>query len=174
VEFAVERLVEIWQRVARAVPEAQLIVVGRGLRGEERMLLQLVAECGLREHVRYLGWPGWVAMPGILAAADVALMPFDDTLINRTKCPARLVELMAAGLPVVADGVGQNREYIEDRVSGRLVPPGDVGAFANAMVELLLDRERRHAMGSAAAERVAGHFTWQRLALTVEQAYQGV
>ncbi len=174
VEFAVERLVQIWQRVVRAVPEARLIVVGRGLRAEEQTLLQRVTECGLQERVCYLGWLGWPVMPGILAAADVALMPFDDTLINRTKCSVRLVELMAAGLPVVADGVGQNREYIEDRVSGRLVPPGDVGAFAGAVVELLLDREQRYAMSSAAAERIAGHFTWQRLALSVEQAYQGV
>lgn len=173
VEFRVARLVAIWQRVCQAVPEARLIVVGRGLRGEERAFLQQITARGLRQTVRYLGWPGTAVVPGLLAATDVAILPFDDTLVNRTKCSMRLVELMAAGVPVVADRVGQNAEYIEDGRSGRLVPAGDVRAFATAVIELLRDEGGRRAMGTAAAARIAAHFTWQRLVLRVEQAYQG-
>jgi len=173
VEFRVERLVNIWQRVAQAVPTARLVVLGRGLQGEEQRFLRLVAKQGLQERVCYLGWPGASIVPGLLAAADLAIFPFDDTLINRTKCSARLVELMAAGVPVVADDVGQNREYIEDGCSGRLVPSGDVDAFARAVIELLTDGERRRGMGKAAAARIASRFTWERLVPSVEQAYRG-
>jgi len=98
-------------------------------------------------------------------------MPFDDTLVNRTKCSARLVELMAAGLPVVAEAVGQNREYIEADVSGLLAPPGDVEAFATAIITLLEDPEHRQQLANAARRRIAGHFTWQHLASGIEEAY---
>ena len=59
------------------------------------------------------GWVERSELPAYFGAAQVALYPYDDTLINRTKCSAKLVELMAAGVPVVASRVGQNGEYIQ-------------------------------------------------------------
>jgi glycosyltransferase involved in cell wall biosynthesis len=171
VEFDVERLLAIWQAVLDEVPDSRLIVVGRGLRGEEQAFLQLTELAGIRQTITYLGWPGRRVMPGVFAATDVAILPFDDTLINRTKGTAKLAELVAAGLPVVADGVGQNREFVEHRSTGLLVPPGDITAFSGAVVSLLKDSRRRREMGAAARARAARHFTWDRIAETVEQAY---
>jgi glycosyltransferase involved in cell wall biosynthesis len=171
VEFEVERLVAIWQAVVRATPAARLIVVGQGLRGEERSLLQLARSAGVEETVAYLGWPGRHVMPGVFAAADLAILPFDDTLVNRTKGTAKLAELLAAGLPVVADAVGQNREFIEHQITGFLVPPGEVDAFGGAVVSLLDDGPRRRAMGAAARDRALQHFTWGTIAEIVERAY---
>jgi len=45
----------------------------------------------------------------------------------------KLVDLMAAGCPVVAERVGQTAEYLMAGESGVLVPCGDVGAFAGAL-----------------------------------------
>jgi glycosyltransferase involved in cell wall biosynthesis len=53
-----------------------------------------------------------------------------DTLINRARGLAKLLELMGAGLPIVASRVGQAAEYLEHGVSGWLVPPGNPGALA--------------------------------------------
>jgi glycosyltransferase involved in cell wall biosynthesis len=68
--------------------------------------------------------------------------------------------------------VGQNREYIEAGTSGVLVSPGDVDAFAGAVVALLQDPDERRRLGDAARCRIAEHFTWERLAVSVEDAYQ--
>lgn len=172
VEFDVERLGAIWQKVVKQVSDAQLVVAGQGLQGEEQMLLRLAGEIDIREQIVYLGWPGQAVLPGLFAACDLAIMPFDDTLVNRTKCSAKLVELMASGLPVIADAVGQNREYIEADVSGTLVQPGDVDAFADAIIELLGDPDRCQQLAAAARRRIAAHFTWQHLAFNVEKAYK--
>lgn len=172
VEFEVERLLAIWQRVVESAPGAKLVVAGQGLQGEERLLVQLADEAGITERVLYLGWPGRVAMPGVFAAADMAIMPSDDTLVNRTKGWAKLVELMAAGLPVVAEAVGQIQEYIEAGVSGVLVSAGDIDAFARAIVKLLEDLDRCRRLGAAARRRIAEHFTWQGLVTGIEAAYQ--
>lgn len=171
VEFEVERLLAIWQRVVQQAPDAKLVVAGQGLRGEEQVLLRLAGKVDKRGQIVYLGWPGQAVLPGLFAACDLAILPFDDTLVNRTKCSARLVELMAAGLPVVAEAVGQNREYIETDVSGMLAPPGDVEAFATAIITLLEDPNHRQQLADAARHRIAGHFTWQHLVAGVEQAY---
>ena len=134
--------------------------------------MHLADRAGVKQGTVYLGWPGRAAMPGVFASVDLAIMPFDDTLINRTKCTAKLVELMAAGLPVVADAVGQNREYIEVGVSGVLVQPGDLDAFARAVIGLLQDPDHRRRLGSAARCRITEHFTWENLVAGVEAAYE--
>jgi glycosyltransferase involved in cell wall biosynthesis len=147
-------------------------VVGRGERGEERELLRLAARAGLAGAIDYRGWAEPHAIPALLASADVALVPMDDTLINRARSSAKLLELMAAGLPIVAARVGQVAEYIEDRHSGLLVAPGDPAALAHAVLALLADPALREGLGQAARARVTQHYTWDHLAPAAERAYK--
>jgi glycosyltransferase involved in cell wall biosynthesis len=97
----------------------------------------------------------------------------EDTLLNRARCPAKLVDLMAAELPVVADDVGQVREYIEHMSSGYLVPPGDMDAFAAGVLRLLSDRQLRSRLGKQARRRVMEEFGWHKMAAIAERAYAG-
>jgi glycosyltransferase involved in cell wall biosynthesis len=171
-EFRLERIVEILRRVVGQVPKARLLIVGQGLFGEETQLDERLKAAGLSDRVVFTGWVEADQLPGYFAASDVAIFPYDDTLINRTKCSVKLVDLLAAGLPVVADRVGQNAEYIVDGVSGLLVAPEDDAAFAEAVVRLLSDGDHRARLGAAAAGRVQEHFAWDRLAEGVERAYR--
>jgi glycosyltransferase involved in cell wall biosynthesis len=173
VEFPVARVVDIFQRVLVQVPEARLLVVGQGLRGEEKQLAALLAERGLTDRVIFAGWVPPSDLPTYFAAADMAIFPCDDTLVNRAKCSVKLTELLAAGVPVVAERVGQNAEYIEHLVSGLLVPPGDSAAFASAVVSVLRDAALRQRLGEAAHRQMQEQFTWDCLAEVAEQAYGG-
>ena len=171
VEFKVERVVEVLRRVAAQVPDAKLLVVGRGFNGEENQLAAQAESIGLRGSIEYAGW---VAMDGLseyFARSDLALFPFDDTLINRTKCAVKLIDLLAAGVPVIADAVGQNMEYIRHNETGVLVTGGDVEAMAQAVIDLWRSPERRAALGAAAARDVRERFDWDRLSERVERLY---
>lgn len=70
-----------------------------------------------------------------------------------------MLEAMASGRPVVATANPGISDYIDHGETGLLVPPNDVGAFANALRELLDDPERGIAMGELAAHRVRERFT---------------
>jgi glycosyltransferase involved in cell wall biosynthesis len=131
---------------------------------------QLSGAC-LAPYVNFAGWPVDY-LPAYFAAANVAIFPYDDNLINRTKCSVKLLDLLLAELPVVADAVGQNCEYIQHNVSGVLVPPQDDAAFAEALVDLLQDPARQHRLGQAARQHIQERFNWTCLAQTVERAYQ--
>jgi len=171
-EFPVSRVVEVLKRVQKRVPEARLLVVGKGFSGEEEELLELARKAGLTDAVEYVGFVEPETLPAYFAQADVAIYPFDDTLVNRTKCPVKLLELLAAGVPVVAEAVGQNREYICHTETGWLVPPGDVDSFAEAVTRLLEDAQLRERLGQAAARDVRERFAWERLAETIERVYE--
>ncbi len=174
-EFDLARLWRILAAVKAALPDLQLRLVGRGLFGEEARLREMARRAGWRiapdGDLVDLGWVEPARLPEAFAQADVALYPFDDTLVNRTKCPVKLLDLLAAGMPVVAEAVGEIREMIRTGESGLLVPPGDEAAFAEALLALLRDAPRRRALGRAAAEDVRRRFTWDRLAATAERAY---
>lgn len=171
IEFDIRWLVEAWKQVISQIPGAELSVVGKGFFGEENLLQQMVEAEGLGESVEYLGWLEGDDLRTWQQEAQLAILPYEDTLINRAKCSARLVQLMASGLPIVATDVGQNREYIEHRLSGWLVPPDDSQAFVEGVVCLLKDEELRRRLGQSARERILARFSWQQLAESVERAY---
>lgn len=172
-EFGVGRLLDTWQAIVAAAPDARLLVVGEGLFGEERELGAEVARRSLGASVVYAGWPGEAALPDIFAAADLALYPLDDTLVNRTKSPAKLLQLLGAGVPVIADSVGQAAVYVPHGRGGLLVPPGDTAAMAEAAVSLLRDPARRADLAEGARAWVDTHYRWPSLAERLEAAYKG-
>ncbi|HID64573.1 MAG TPA: glycosyltransferase WbuB [Anaerolineae bacterium] len=171
-EFRAERVIEVFERVAAEVPEVRFLIVGKGLSGEEEKLLRLTDQRGLSDRIVHAGWVELTELPRYLAAASVAIYPLDDNLLNRARCSAKLVDLMAAGLAIVAEDVGQSSEYIEHGRSGLLVRAGDTGAFAQGVVRLLQDKSLRVALGNEARRRVYEEFTWERLVERIERAYQ--
>jgi len=170
-EFPVERVIELLIGVRERLPETRLLVVGKGLCGEEEQLLALAEERGLAEAIEYAGWIEPGQLPGYFGRASVAIYPYEDTLINRAKCAVKLLDLLAAGVPVVAEAVGQNRECIRHGETGWLVEPGEAAAFEDAVVSLLEDAPLRRRLAQAASSDVRQRFGWERLAKSVEQAY---
>jgi glycosyltransferase involved in cell wall biosynthesis len=70
-----------------------------------------------------------------------------------------VLEAMASGRPVVVTDNPGLGDYVEHGVTGLLVPPDDVDAFAAALRELLADPDRAREMGRAAVERARRQFT---------------
>lgn len=169
-ELDLPELVAALVAIHQARPDVRLVVVGRGEQGEERLLLDLAERAGIRAMIDYRGWLEPTQIPAVLAAVTVALAPLRDTLINRSRGLAKLLELMSNGLPIVASDVGQAREYIANEQAGLLVPPGDPAAMAVAVLRLL-DDSRLRACLSAGARAAAAQFSWDSLAITAERAY---
>jgi glycosyltransferase involved in cell wall biosynthesis len=156
----------------RQAPGALLAVAGDG--PGLPALRAAVGQAGLSDCVRFTGWVQAADVPALLAAADVAVFPYRDTLINRAKCSIKILEYMSAGKAIVTNRVGQNLEYLEHGRSGWLVEPGDEAGFAEALGALLADRAQAAQLGAAAQARIREKFDWRRWVGVVEQAYEGV
>jgi teichuronic acid biosynthesis glycosyltransferase TuaC len=131
------------------LPEARLIVAGGG--PDRARLEGIAARLGVAGRTRFLGVQPQAALPGLLAAADVMVLPTESEGLANV-----WVESLACGTPVVTSDVGGAREVIDLPEAGRLVPR-EAEAIAEAVRELLADPPDR-ARVRAAAER----FSWER------------
>ncbi len=178
-EFDTARLVAVLSGVRAAVPAVAVLLVGAGLYAADsaRFREQLDA-AGLRDAVANAGWVALEQLPATLAAADVGLYLMDDTLLNRAKCPVKLADMLAVGVPVVAEAVGQVTEYVRDGQTGALRATGDVAGLVEAAVALLDEAGEQGSRGAgerrreAARADVLARFSWERLASVVEKSYQ--
>ena len=106
-EYDLERLWRILLKVRTQAPQTQILVVGKGFFGEETKLMAMAQTAGWQVAERaqltpeddlvYTGLGTPESLPAYFAQADLALYPFDDTLVNRTKCPVKLLDLIGCG-----------------------------------------------------------------------------
>jgi glycosyltransferase involved in cell wall biosynthesis len=160
-EFEQERLHRICAQVHRQVPALRILVVGKGRQGEEDLLLQAAREGGFFRSLVMAGWVEPAQLPDYLAAADAAFYPFSDTPVNRAKCPAKLTELLCAGIPVVADRVGQIPEYVAPDMQSLLCSPEDQDEMAAKCAALMLDPDRRAKASSVLRAFILQNFSWR-------------
>lgn len=172
VEHSAEEVWAIWWRVLQAEPAARLLVAGRGLQGEEFKLQALADRGDAASSLCLLGWVPAASRPGLFAAADVAMLPVADRPLNRAKSPMRLVDLLAAGVAVATQNVGEYAVYVSHGTTGLVTPAGDADALAEAVVRLLRDGDLRVRLGAAAARRMRAHYTWPRLRSVALRAYE--
>jgi glycosyltransferase involved in cell wall biosynthesis len=140
---APERFVELAAALASRFPEAHFLLAGDGaLRGE---LERRRRDAGLE---RRLHLPGWrTDIPALLDTATVV------TLTSRFEgLPRVLVEALAASVPVVATAVDGVPEVVRDGENGFLVAPGDAGAMAARVGEILDDGGLRARLAARAPE----------------------
>src|SRR3546814_16269517 len=77
---------------------------------------------------------------------------------------------MACGLPTVAARATGSESLVTDGVTGRLIRPGAIDAFADALAHYCRDEEARIAAGSAGAE-VSSHYGWDEVNQALVDAY---
>ena len=149
------------------VPEVEWVVVGDG--ALRRELEGAAAAAGVAECTRFLGAVSDAERDVWLDRAHVFVMPSRQRAGGAGGEGFGIAYLEAGvhGLPVVAGGVAGALDAVGED-SGLLVDPEDERAVADAVVELLLDRDRARRLGEAGRERAAA-CAWPRIAARVER-----
>ncbi len=91
---------------------------------------------------------------------DIGIMPLVDTPTQRAKCGAKLLQYMAAGLPVIASPLGVNRQIVTSGSDGFLAETrGDWRRYLACLIE---DADLRHRLGEAARARIEADYSVDR------------
>jgi glycosyltransferase involved in cell wall biosynthesis len=146
-------LEQVLEAAARLKDEKALGVVFVGDGPAKRELVARSRSLGLTR-VRFLDPLPKEEMPGLVASADLALVPLKVSLPGAV--PSKIYEAMGAGVPIVLSAGGEAAEIVRRSESGVVVAPGDVDGLAAAIRELSADAARRARLGASgrrAAER---------------------
>jgi len=152
--------------LARVEAPWHLKVIGTGNHLES--CRQLASQLGIAHKVDFTGWIAHEELETHYAASTFTVVP------SRWPEPFGMVglEAMARGRAVVGFDAGGIGDWLEDGVTGRLVPAADVGAMADALEQLLENPAQAADMGRAGAERVAGKFTHEAYLDAMMQALE--
>ena len=113
-----------------------------------------VRQLGLESRVLLTGFRRDV--PQVMAALDVLVLPS-----TRSEATSQVIpQALAVGTPVVGSAVGGIPELVRDGETGRLVPPGDAGALADAILSSLREPERSRAMALAGQAMILTQYTF--------------
>jgi len=156
-EKGVREFVESAAIVRKQLPGVQFLLAGDSDPGNPSSIAQdVVAEWQRRGDVSFLGHRPDIR--ALLQAADLAVLPS-----YREGMPRSLLEAAACGLPLIATDVPGCREIVSNGVNGLLVPPLDSKLLAQAIIELLGNRERREAMGQRSRAIACDLFSQDRI-----------
>jgi phosphatidyl-myo-inositol dimannoside synthase len=159
-------LVAGWPQVLARHPGARLLLVGGG--PAEASLRRAVAARGLGESVAFAGPASVTELPAYYAAGDVFAMPCRTRRggLDVEGLGMVFLEAAACGVPVVAGTSGGAPEAVREGITGHVVDPRSPDAVAGTIADLLADRDRARAMGTAGRAWVEQRWSWTMIAET--------
>lgn len=153
--------------VLQKIPGASLVLVGDG--DDRTRLEQLSHDCGVSERVHFLLGLSGEELSACYANCAVFALPSRGEGFGLV-----FLEAMAYSKAVIGGAHGGVPDIVEEGVSGRLVPFGDVGLLTGALEGLLSNPERAREMGARGRERVESEFTFEKFQARLSAVLQEV
>jgi glycosyltransferase involved in cell wall biosynthesis len=145
-------------------PNVQFVLAGNGVDEKNPTLCQLIHELGIAEGIHLLGERQDI--PRLTAALDIA-----SSASYTEAFPNVIGEAMSCAVPCAVTDVGDSAWIVGN--AGRVVPPRDSEALANAWKELIeLGPEGRKALGKAARVRIIESFSLNSVVARYESLYE--
>jgi glycosyltransferase involved in cell wall biosynthesis len=154
--------------LARVRAPFELVILGDG--NHRPFCERLARRLGLADRVRFAGFVPQAELKAYYRDASAVVLssvwPEPIATIG--------LEVMRFALPVVAFDAGGIKDWLEDGHNGRLVPWGDLDAYAAAVDELLADKDRARRMGEAGLKLVTERYDFDRYLADLEALFHRV
>lgn len=168
---AVDVLLKVYFRVAKAMPETHLIIVGqRNSTKQEAIdfeseLRSSAAESSFADQIHWLGRREDVNR--LMRASTILIHPARQEPLGRV-----LLESAASGLPALTTNVGGSPEIFSSELSELLVPKDDIDSMATKTISLLSAPERRRELAKRCREVAVREFGLERCGRELDQLYR--
>lgn len=143
---------------AEELPDVQFVFVGEGAERE-----RLESRASDLDNVVFIGRRPKSEVPYFLAAADVSLVHLKPRDVFETVIPSKLLEAMAAGLPIVLGVHGEAKRILSEAKAGISIKSGDEEQLCEAIGQLRDNPEKRAAFGASGREYVVQNFDWDTI-----------
>ena len=146
-----------------------LYLIGAG--PEQATIEQTIQQLGLTPYVILTGFLDIYQLSDYLANADIGLCPY----CGRVEYSGlKLLDYKAAGLATIASGANRQPVVLRHQQTGWIVPPCNIDALADAIIQLSSDHKMRRQIGQAARFEAEQQHSWHHTAQRIETIFQGV
>lgn len=158
----IQYLLEAIPLVLEKNKNAYFVIAGFPVEGVQKF----VAEKKLEEFVRIVSPLNYFDLPKLLQASDIAIDPKDS---STRQASGKILQYMAAGLPVVCFERENNREYL--REGGCYAQDISAKALADKIIESLENQTQIEEKGKYNKERIV-KFSWDNSAEKIQKIYE--
>lgn len=156
-------LIQAIRYLLNRLPKIKLILIGKGPLEEELKIF--TQNLNLTSKVLFLGQRDDI--PELLKIMDVFTLPSLHEGISIT-----LLEAMASGTPVIATDVGGNSEVVINGETGILIPPNDPIRLAEAINDIIKDKNKATLYAQAAKVQIKNKFSLEKMVEKYENLYK--
>ncbi len=159
----IESVIRLMPRLRERFPGLIYVIGGEG--EDEPRLRHIACECGIAEHVIFLGRIDQDALVDTYAAGDIFVMP---TKLDRSKGEMEgfgiaFLEAASQGVPSIASRYGGGADAVVESLTGYLVDPDDPAELERRIGELLSNPALRRQLGTAGRSRALQPTDWSPL-----------
>jgi PEP-CTERM/exosortase A-associated glycosyltransferase len=151
-------LIEALPAIVAKAPDVRLLLVGGG--PQEHALKEQAQRLGLTGRIVFAGRVSHGDVQRYYELVDILAYPRRSMRLTELVTPLKPLEAMAQGRVLVASDVGGHRELIQDGETGTLFQAGSARALADAVVQLLNNRDEWPAMRRTARQFVQNQRSW--------------
>jgi glycosyltransferase involved in cell wall biosynthesis len=152
----------------KGIQNIKFVIVGTGTCWEEMVDLSL--KMGLSRYVCFTGYIPYKEFYEILSTADVCVNPEFANAFTDKSTMVKIMDYMVFGKPIVQFDVTEGRVTAGE--SAIYVEKNDVIEFAEAIIDLLNDSEKRRKIGEIGRKRIIEKLNWENQRLNLERAYK--
>jgi glycosyltransferase involved in cell wall biosynthesis len=161
-------LMEAFARIAPDLPRAELRLIGDWWKGTRIPEYRSIAESlGIGQTVAFLGNVPRAEIPELLNSCAVLVLARPRSAQADAGMPTKVAEYLASGVPTVLTRTGELETFLRAGEDAYLVPPGDVGALADALRHVLAHPEEAEAVGRRGREVAEKRFDYRTIGLQV-------
>lgn len=156
----VDLLLRSFKLIKDTLPDVTLLVVGGG--EDFDYLKNMACELKIDDHTLFVGRVPHEEVPYYYLLSDVTVDPVYDNDAARGRCPIKIFESWACGVPIVTSDVGDRKMLIEKSKLGLLVEPGDSTVLSIGIIDLF-QSPKFHGSGLSLEPSIIREYSWPNL-----------
>lgn len=164
-------LVRKVNNIRRAIPNFKLLILGSGELDDS--IRQAAAEAGVTDYVLQPGMIPYQELPPYMSLGRIAVCPFEINPITRDIIPIKMLQYLAAELPVIATPLPDLYRKVPHEKSGVYYSPTDeMGVFVESLIRVATSIDA-DVIGAAARRYVSEHHSMDRAIGKIEGLLEG-
>ena len=177
--------VQAWQGVEsllkamtflKDMTDLKLVFCASGAKPRIKFLQKLAEKMEVSDKIIWNLRVGQSEVQDWLQGASLSIAPLTECERNLVQgcCPIKIVESMAAGVPVIASNMPVTQELIEHNITGWLIRPDRPSELARAIRVLLAHPETLERIAKAAKEKVVSSLSWEKSLEELRKVYENL